>query len=285
MRFEDEVATPDSAARGINDSTSRWGKAADGRAVYIKGANIETHPNFPLARREALYYNMARDFFGLGKHVPVTTAIRHPKSGKEVAVIEGVPGAKHPLVYKTRESVAGNEGFRIARTEFHPDQAQEIAKLGDSGELDKMAVMNAVMGNTDRHQENIVFGDDGLKLIDHDQAYPQSTVYGAVLPAYMTMYANIKSPNLDGRDALDNMIFHPDAAKWVAGLSVTDLGIKLEKQGMPMIDVETAMRNLARIKVLLEKHPNASKHDVIKMGFSAKDPSLFGGSLFEGSSS
>lgn len=261
MTFEDNVAKTGGPA-SLNQDTSKWGKNASGQHVFIKGTNDEIDSTFPLARREAAYYNMARDFFGMHKYVPVATAVRHPKSGKEVAVIAGIPNAIHPRVGKDDQGVFLDE-----------EQQGHINDLGDSGELDKMAIMNAVLGNTDRHQHNIMFGGDRgqLHLIDHDNAFPRGTIFSAITPAYYSAYAKGKYPSRSTMDGLSSMSVHPEAQKWLSKLSVTDLGQKLSKQGVPMNHVEAAMRNLAAIKSLLEKHPNASKWDVLQVGFHPID--------------
>ena len=73
---------------GIVKKSGWWTSAEHPHNVWVKSAAF--HPNFDMrghgrlsaARREVLYHNMARDMFGMGKHVPTTAGFTHRSQGR-----------------------------------------------------------------------------------------------------------------------------------------------------------------------------------------------------------
>jgi hypothetical protein len=90
--------------------------------------------------REALYHNLAHQFFGLGQYVPTTALGEAPGTRAAALGPGGVPGAEH-VETTPIESLLREGGFWEPRA---PHQREAITKLGDSGELDKLALMNVI---------------------------------------------------------------------------------------------------------------------------------------------
>src|SRR5690606_23121871 len=120
-------------------------------------------PNFTTAHREALYHLLADKFFKLGDYVPRTTVFKHPFTEQAHSAMEYVKGAKK---YRT------------------PSQLEAIKNPED---LHKLAIMDFILGNNDRHQGNIIFTKDGdIRLIDHGMTFDYGKAFSAEIPVYAT---------------------------------------------------------------------------------------------------
>lgn len=157
--------------------------------VFAKGdANSYGSGAHRGAVREVAYHNLARDFFGLGDYVP-TTAVGKMVNGEAWSVMMPVKDAEH---------YSGSQR-----------QHDIIKALGDRGELHKLAIMNFITGNNDRHHHNYLFDKHGIKLIDHGHTFADPFARGLRVPRYLQHYERL---NPHART------MHPEAAKWLDSL-------------------------------------------------------------------
>lgn len=248
MTFENPSNPPSGAAEGINASYSGWFKNAKGENVYIKYATPEAGRDRDVnddAIAEASYYDAAKRFWGLGQHVPVATAVKHPVSGKMFAAIKGMDNSEHMLPeYDERH-----------QAQWQPHHEAAIKELGDKGTLDKFTIMNLVAGNPDRHNGNYMYDRDSgtVKLIDHGYAY--SPNWGGLIgnPDYLTAYFRMTNRNKH------DTIVHPKAVKWVLGLDADKLEELLKSH---WIDHPRGPARLRHIQNILRKNPNATRAEV-----------------------
>jgi hypothetical protein len=219
---------------------SHWTKNQDGAPVFVKQPPREDE--FNEARREATYHNVARDFFGLGHYLPRVGLVRNPQTGTEHALIEGINGEHYNHVTPD------------------PRHLKVLTGLYHSGESDKMAMMNTILSNSDRHQGNIMFpeNEDTLKLIDHGlslHGYPGvkavwDTGHG---PAYYLM-PHLADQNINPTDDP----IHPAAQKWLNDLDPAELDAQLRRHELPERYVRSAVGRLKALKMLAQKK-NMSK--------------------------
>ena len=183
------------------------------------------------AHKEVAYHNLARDVFGLGHYVPLTAAGSHPVHGDFVV----------------QKKVKG-ESFDAS----NPMHRAAIKQLGDSGELDKLHIMNHIMGNGDRHSGNFLMtpGEKHpIQLIDHDQAFDSTNLNSKYPPGYSERYNEVSKqrPGVLRHILPDKQPppVHDNAYQWLMGLDHKHLQAKaLENGASP----ETAKALGARLK-------------------------------------
>lgn len=196
---------PRHAVQGSEDG--RWVRGGHGRMAYIKASEPE---------REAIFHNTARDFFGLGQHVPPTAVFDHPATGKRHSIQEMVGNAQH---YNHK----------------NPRHRQILKRLDASGDLDKLALMDGTMGVWDRNKHNYVLSKDSLHLIDNSSTFSQIQSppdYWASNMAgpnweYAPSYPGVQEKlNAELRKPL-----HSSAVEWISHLDAKKLEDHLHRQG------------------------------------------------------
>lgn len=163
-----------------------WFKSSTGQTGYIKPSVVyeseELNPKDPsyvsTARREVIFHNIAKKFWGLGEFVPTTAMFKHPETGHEHSIMEIKTGASH----------------------VHPksnshESADALVSLGKAGILDKLAIMDIVMGNSDRTRLNYLLDYDGSKIHLIDNALIFNYGYEHI-PAYLHDYHDFAQDNL-----------------------------------------------------------------------------------------
>lgn len=246
---------PGNEQYGISDP--RWLNHPDGRLCIVKDDDAGTTTDGP--RLEVAYHNMARDYFGLGQHVPVTAAFRHPVTGEETSAQEAVDGDHMDM---KRHEVWG-------RVPSNEQQISTLRRLHIAGTTDKLHLMNLIMGNSDRHGGNYLLTNDeaGIKLIDHGHAFKsygrehlanpipameadakagRPPVKRAWQPAYTT-HVNRMLLNDTGIDHLQQPI-HTDAHAWLHSLDERGLMDHLRANGVPWETVSRALTTLQKLK-------------------------------------
>ncbi len=226
---------------GINAAESFWTKNK-GKRLYVKASHDEN--DFDEPSREALYHNLARDYFGMGQYVTPTGIVLHPRTGQKHAVVMNVAGGQH---LDTED----------------PEHQATLKQLGDSGELHKMTVMNVIAANHDRHRGNFMMTPGGLKLIDHGYAWSSNDLHSTPTPDYLKYYHLINGPTMGHPTA----VFHPEAAKWVQGLDPQKLDMEMRRHGVPDRYIDEARRRLVAIQHASKK-PNSTIVDILKAPFS-----------------
>ena len=183
------------------------------------------HPKFNSAHREAAYSKLADEFFHLGEYVPKATVFKHPLSGKTWSAAEFIPGAT-PI---TPES-----------------QAEDLKHLSDNGDIYKMAIMNGILANNDRHGNNLLKDASGkVHLIDHGLAFDYNHITTDILPWYIHS-ENKKTGSVD-HSRLDDTV--PESVhQWISDLDPMELQSQLSKMGAPHDTVNMAVKRLADVK-------------------------------------
>jgi hypothetical protein len=235
---------------GVQADSSFWGKTPDGKPVYVKKAPIEAQLNG--ARKEALYYNLSRDFFGLDKYVPKTALVSNPTDGTEWAIVEGHQG------------VHGNFD------KPHPSAAQTLNAHQKTGDLDKLAIMNMISSNPDAHPMNNLYTKDGLKLLDHGHSYQAVPVVKDVYDGWgrRNGYAGYLG---DHHHANGKMMshdpeftgFHPEAMSWLHSLDPKLLREHLVRHEVPPRLKENMIARLERLQHLTKMSPNSSRIELL----------------------
>lgn len=244
--------------------TSNWGAreprhASHGKGQWVKvgGGALAYAKESDGVRHEALYHDLAHEVFGLGAHVPLTAIFRHPKTGTVMSVQKAVVGARHPA-YTINRAI----GKQIPMG----DEADVLRRLGDSGQLDKLAIMDAVMGMNDRHSANYVFtprkGAE-LHLIDNENIFRpfQQDGFGrddyfAGVPDYITHYGhlnNMKAAQLP---------IHPAAVSWTMGLDPGKLERAMHERGVRESRIIETMKRLARLQAVFKMNPPLTKRHI-----------------------
>lgn len=213
------------AEMGITKDVSWWGKNAQGKRVYVKGEDRDADfddEGFTTAHREALYHNLAKDFYGLGQYVANTGVVHNPRTGDYVSVIEHTPGSH--FEYDDPEGMARHQGH--------------LKALADNGDLHKIALMNMINDNGDRHQWNWLHPDEGgIKLIDHGRAFIGGT--------YATRYPDYLERHLGHTW---NTPLHPEAAKWLQSLKPDELDQQMRRHGVPDYIIDETRRRLKAVQ-------------------------------------
>lgn len=217
----------------LRDDVNSWTRH-QGKHVYVKpdsagrfkslaGDGLISEP-----RAEAVYSGLAHDFFGLGKHVAPVGLVRDPQSGIEHALIPHVTGY-HLSDISTNRLEAVRAG------------------LESDGTLDKMMLMNKIMGNSDRHGQNMLVDSPAgsINLIDHGLIFRGDT--NATIPPRYIDPDRVQKP------------MHPEAVKWLQSLDTKELGSQLASYG---VHPELIVGALSRLKHLQSMSPDLSRRAV-----------------------
>jgi hypothetical protein len=237
---------------GITAKDSFWAKGPAGQHVYVKAASDmngheSTEGPTNTARLEGTYHNLAKDFFGLGHYLPNVAVVRHPQTGREHAIVEHVPG-HHARYYNPSD-----DPWSV--NDWSQDETEALDSLGQSGDLHKLALMNHIMGNPDRHPQNWMFRQGGgLTLIDHNVFGRSATAHVSV-PSYLRT-KDAKAP------------VHPEALKWLKGLDAGELDNQLRRHGMSDLSIGGATHRLKE----LQAHAHLQKSLVNAMEASRLAP-------------
>lgn len=228
---------------GINAHQSFWTKNAQGKRVYIKGAVNrfdEQNGDFAEPHREGLFHNLAKDFYGLGQYVVPTTPIIDPATGELKTVVEHFPGTHHD-----RDNLK---------------HVAHLRRMWDSGELQKLAVMDLVNHSRDRHGFNFLLstenGQPGLKLIDHGDAFTHIPMMPSLIPQYIR--------HLHGS-------LHPAVAKWISGLDPVELERQMRRHRVPENVISETSRRLRVIRSHVKLH-----HDTSTLSEALEKPFKYG---------
>lgn len=197
-----------------------------GNNVVIK-TPAHTTSGAHTARNATNYYHMARDFFNMGDHVPVTNYFSHGGTDNLHQAMEHVEG----------KSALEHRGF---------DKVLDAHK--QDGSLHKLAMMDLIMGHGDRHYGNIMVNKDGKMMhIDNDDAFEHDETAG-LFSAYLSDIKN-------GPKGIRNEISHPDAAQWLKSLDPRKMASMMAKMKVPPEKIQKSVLNL---KVLQADHANAT---------------------------
>lgn len=241
---------------GINEATTFWTKLPDGTRGIVKPAKDGDE-----ARNEVAYHNVARDFFGLGAFVQPTAAFHHPTTGVMHSVQAEVPEPRH---FDLKD--IDPQGWIRAHLE--------------NGDLDKLGMMNLILGNRDRHTGNYLTtpSEPHLRLIDHGYAFRGWGRSYVAVPDYLHEAAHSvgqssglipSSVTGDIPTAHSNVLqtmsqpMHPAATAWLHSLDPNDLGQRL--QSMAIDGHGQAMGLLQTLQAHLRANPAAARRDLYNL--------------------
>lgn len=180
------------------------------------------------SQREACFYQIAA-LWGLADDVPQTELLF--VQGKQYAAIQMLASSFVPM--ETRRDADPSE------------PARDLEPYRQLGALHKWAVLDAVLGNTDRHAQNIMVGADGaVKLIDHGSAFAgrsfdPATDRNTFTPYYLRFATplDVNFNTLLPEEKLEYLVEAPDLARgvlraWLATLDGSMLRVQLTRYGI-----------------------------------------------------
>lgn len=221
-----------------------WSKTPSGKVVFVK-PDYE-NDRFGDAEREGAFHNVAKSFFGLGHYIPTVATVRHPKTGQMHSVIEAVPG-EHSNAYGTAPT--------------KQEHTNTIKKLGDSGELDKLGLMDIILANPDRHHENYLFTPEGsIKLIDHGLSFGNTPYLPDVNPEYLSKYDAIR--RIENRLDPKLQPVNPNTLKWLNTLDPIKFKRELRQNGVPLDYTNESVRRLVELKNHIAANPQTNQYDL-----------------------
>jgi hypothetical protein len=177
--------------------------------VNTPAASFLGSPSFGTPHREAAFHLLADKVFGLGAHVPRSTVFRHPDSNEHWSAQEFVPNAK-PLL----------------------PRSSQLHKYDNTDTLDRLAIMDTVLGQNDRHRNNILVADGNIHLIDNSLSFDYAHNAIGAIPAYARIYDKLK----------------PETHEWIRGLNEDAMKNHLLKAGAPTAIIDTAVARLNEAK-------------------------------------
>ena len=194
---------------GHPDDSGHWLQKHNGDFVHIlKGIHDPQS-------RSALFAAMAHDFFGLGHCCPATATITPPGESGAHLVQQAVPGIQLP--------------------ERHPDLATTYEKFNSSGDFDKVAIMDLVLG-CDRHPFQYGVGDQGVQLLSNHNAFQWNS------PSEFHVHGPFVEPS--------ERLPHPAALSWLKTLDPESLSTKMCLRPTSVDWARNAQCALQAIKVL-----------------------------------
>lgn len=180
--------------------------------------------NYPSSKREVLFKNLADEYFDLGDFVPQTASFTHPESKKSYSAMEMVPEAEH--FTKTARPI------------------KFLKQLGHSGHLDKLAVMDSVLGNSDRASHlNYMFSSNAphMHLIDNASVFNFNDLR---FPGYMHDVGHSDPLFLEQH-------MHPEAVKWALDLDPFQLKHLMDQHEVPEEHSSESIKRLLSIQSAL----------------------------------
>ena len=199
------------------------------------------------SRREAAFWHVA-DQWQLGGTIPRADLVLI--DGKEYAAIRMLP-----FSYRNLEKKAVKDPALAPRA---------LAMYRDKGFLHKWAILDAVLGNPDRHGQNMMISADDqvVALIDHGSAFAGDSFDPAFdrnsfVPYYLRVWGGPKFNRLPVKDKLARMpsVSQPvreELRTWLNGIHADQLEMTLLRFG---IDPRASVARLAKLKATASSMP------------------------------
>jgi hypothetical protein len=189
-----------------------------GQDVVLKAyKHTDPYPEHDVHLRAANFHRLAKDFFGMGKHVPVTAVFAHSKvlGGVPVQAIEFKPG---------RTPLESNEMWEKA-----------LKHSQESGTAHKLAIMDHILGNDDRHSANMIVGDDGhIHAIDNDYSFNYRTPAGTLGGIYPSELVSLVADHSPSKETVD----------WIKQKDPKQLARQMYELGLDGKSTQEAVRRL-----------------------------------------
>jgi len=235
LDFSDSSKVDRDGEAGINQRLSHWRNTPAGLA-YVKLS--EDHQD-QQGKHEIAYHNIARDLFGMGEYLADTAAFRHPQTGHIGVVVRGIDNA-------ISGDSADYNSYRYGAPAPSIKSMQEDMLF--FGEMDKLAAMNYVLGNNDRHPLNYLIrrenGEHKLKLIDHGFSFSEGATAGR--PDYYVMNTdrNYRIATEDLPRGHQDHRMHPAAQKMLEQIDPVVFEQEMRKYGIQEDRIRSALRRL-----------------------------------------
>jgi hypothetical protein len=163
----------------------------------------------------------------MGHYVPKTSVFKHPETGEAWSAQE------------FRHDVKPSMDADYERKPLDPH-------LENNGELHKLAIMNTILGNNDRHDQNYMLDQKNRPvLIDNGLAMDYNHNFGDIGGSYPKYARNVLHKPL------------PEAAdKWLWSIDTEKLANTMHKAGVPHDHVMAAVKRLVAARQIsnLLKH-------------------------------
>lgn len=245
---------PDNVETKGSRPNKRWMHNAHGEKVLVKGPTDDDQKwqyrddHITEARREGIYSNLAHDYFGLGKYVPHVGVVNDPTDGYDYAIIEHKPGQHVDLRSKSR---------------YDAEHHAIIDNMAKSGDMDKIALMDLIMGNGDRHSENFLVDNKAnqIHLIDHGLTLEHQWKSTMWTPLDVLVHGDRLSGS--GRNARAESM-HPDAIQWALGLDANELESNLAMHEVPATQIGWAGERLRHIQRVF-KHGITDRRSILSI--------------------
>lgn len=230
--------------REAGQGNAGWYQSGEGHLVFVKpnvgleqfvDSSDQRTQEFGPAHREAAFHRLADGVFNLGEYVPTTTTFKHP-----------VTGEWHSAQQKV-------EGEHYSRTSMY--HKESLGQMARTGLLDKLTLMDMVLGHFDRHTENGLISPDGRKLhlIDNGLSFPPTAAgHPEAFVPNVSEYWKVANKYNDGPDWYTKPL-HPDAVNWVESLNPQKLAEHMDRLGVPKDERDEAVRRLTALKERVEK--------------------------------
>ena len=131
------------------------------------------------------------------------------------------------------------------------------------GDLDKLALINIIMGNSYRRDANYLLTPHWphVRMIDHSHVFRD---YGlsASIPKYIHRAGQIADGDSDL--TLDKPL-HPAALKWLQGLKANVLATQMNRMHMSKQQIALVSGALMAIQKRLSEYPHASRLDLYQV--------------------
>jgi hypothetical protein len=183
------------------------------------------NPGFRSTHREAAFHLLSNKVFGLDDFVPKTTVFKHPRTQDPWSAMQFVPHAE-----------------RLT----HPDQ---LHRYNNTDKLHRLAFMDSILGNNDRHGGNILVDKTGgMHLIDNAGSFDYSHKFQTPIPKYAQHLQNKNVPE--------------SVHKWLQNLSEANLAHHMTAAGAPHELTQVALKRLSEAKRwsrVVSGNPGATK--------------------------
>lgn len=231
---------PQGTAAGypINSGVSQWRKMGNGKMAYVKRLNSKTPTQLTEPQHEVLVHNLAKEM-KLGDYFPTTSLFQHPVNGSFHSVMEKVPNGEH---------------YQAWNEEPIPAHKVIFDQLDKQGTLQKLALFDQMIGNTDRHKFNYMLTHDqtpdgtnhSIKMIDNGLAFsrPHDSVDNSGMFPHDNNY--------------ETKIVHPETSGWLDGLDSDKYEKTLVEHGMDPVKAFQFTERLVRLQDFSRRNPLSS---------------------------
>lgn len=237
-------------------------KDSDFGGEYNRFLRDHDQQKFGAAKREVVYHNLANDLFGLGDYVPTTAAFKN--GDKEMSAMKHID-ASHAISHMIPHSSKEPGAFHVS-DHFH----DTLKGMHDSGDLHKLALMNSIMANQDRHGSNFMVDnkDKKLHLIDNGAAFDYVNHDNHYLPAY------IKSAHKAGLDQSGPL--HSSASKWLQELSPEKAEALMKEHGFSDTHPATQgmVKKMRALQLAHKDNPDMPLEDLLLHARQSVGPDL-----------